>query len=167
MIILLPTIAVGQDLNDSLLTTFYNLTLNSYFSDTAVHEDQEKFGSILIQTDLDTSKLVKNIGANSFLFYSSKTPEQQMLSKPYKNHKDRSIYRIEHKSYGQDTIDVNIGGWTIGDVNKKHISLGRWCGGTMGYIPDGRFAYSIQKGTWIFITGQKIMEQKLEESQGR
>ena len=84
-----------------------------------------------------------------------------MFDKPFKINNGRNIYWVNHKIIQQDTIDINIGGWTIESVTKKTMSLGAWCGGTMGYIPDGRFIFDKEKKTWTFVSGKEIINQKM------
>ncbi len=160
LIIILPTVSFGQDITDSLLTTFYNKTIVSYFSDTAF-SNNVKFDRILVQTDFDITGLIKYSGLNKFKYFTSKTNKHSVLAKPFKINKGRAIYWINHKFIQQDTIDINIGGWTIESVTKKRMHLGAWCGGTMGYIPDGRFIFDKEKKTWTFISGQEIINQKM------
>jgi hypothetical protein len=160
LIIILPTISFGQDINDSLLTTFYNNTIALYFSDTSF-SNKTKFDRILLQTDFDTTKLIKYSGLNKFKYFDSKTNKHSVLDKPFKKNNGRNIYCVNHKIIQQDTIDINIGGWTIESVTKKTMSLGAWCGGTMGYIPDGRFIFDKEKKTWTFVSGQEIINQKM------
>lgn len=159
MIIILPTFSFGQDINDSLLTTFYNKTIALYFSDTSF-SNKTKFDRILLQTDFDTTGLIKYSGLNKFKYFDSKTNIHSVLNKPFKINNGRNIYWVNHKIIQQDTIDINIGGWTIKSVRKKAIFLGGGCGGTMGYIPDGRFIFDKGKKTWTFVSGQEIINQK-------
>ncbi|WP_373520254.1 hypothetical protein, partial [Aquiflexum sp.] len=99
--------------------------------------------------------------------FHNKTREQDVLTKPFKKNQVESIYWITHNIISQDTIDVNIGGWTIGKVNKKTISLGLWCGGTMGYIQEGRFIYYKNTNHWEFISGDKIITEKQSQARKR
>jgi hypothetical protein len=159
--IFIPTISFGQTLSDSLLCTFYNKILTLYFPDTTIHKDQAKFGCILLQTDLDTSKLIKNSGTNKFKFFSSKTKTQSVLERPLRKNRERSIYRITQKIIGFDTIDIKIGGWTITHVDKHNLTLGAWCGGRMGDIPDARFIYNKTINSWTFISLQELFDEEV------
>ena len=158
-----PRISWGLGPSDSLLATFYNQTLTSYFSDTTRHKDQSKYGSILMQTDLDTSKLVKTIGKFKLQFYRSTTSEYEVLQEPYENNQGRSIYVISHQSLGKDTIDINIGGWTLEKINKSEIELALWCGGTMGYLPAARFIYNSENESWTYFGFHKLIEARIKE----
>ena len=117
LIIILPTVSLGQDINDSLLTTFYNKTIALYFSDTSF-SNKTKLDRILLQTDFDTTGLIKYSGLNKFKYFDSKTNKHSVLDKPFKINNGRNIYWVNHKIIQQDTIDINIGGWTIESVTK-------------------------------------------------
>lgn len=160
LIIILPTVSFGQDINDSLLTTFYNKTITLYFSDTSSNH-KIKFDNILLQTDFDTLGLIKNSGLHKFKYFDSKTNKHSVLDRPFKINNGRHIYWVDHKIIQQDTIDINIGGWTIESVTKKRMSMSAWCGGPMGYIPDARFIFDKEKKTWKFISGEEIINQTM------
>jgi hypothetical protein len=155
----LPTISFGQNLSDSLLATFYNKTLSYYFSDSTTYHDQKIFGCILLKTEFDSSKLTKFIGPNRLSYFNSNSSEHSVLDKPLKKNKGRNIYWINHKLIGIDTVDINIGGWTIEEASRKKLYLAAWCGGTMGYIPDGRFIYDKPSDKWTFTTSREIIDQ--------
>ena len=161
--IILPTISFGQNLNDSLLATFYNKTLTYYFSDSITHPDQKKFGCLLIKTDFQTTRLIKSRGPNKFKYFNDSTQENKVIVWPYRRNNGRSIYWINHKLFGTDTLDVNIGGWTLERAKRKMLYFAAWDGGTMGYIPDGRFIFDKTSGSWLFTTYEEIVAQKNEE----
>ena len=163
LLFILPAISFGQNLNDSLLVVFYNITLTDYFSDSFPHPDQKKFGCLLIKTDFQTTKLIKSRGPNKFKYVNDYTHQNKVLVWPYRRNIGRSLYWINHKIIGADTLDVNIGGWTIEKVSRKKINLAAWCGGTMGYIPDGRFIYDKYSDKWTFTTSIEIIEEKSSE----
>ncbi len=158
--ILLPIISFGQNINDSLLSTFYNKTISLYFADSTFNNHHSEFETILIQTDFDTSRLVKYLDKNKFTYFDSNTDKHSILEKPFKKNNGRNIYCINHNVLHNDTIDVNIGGWTLSNVTKKTMSLGAWCGGTMGYIPNGRFIFDNFSKYWIFVSRQEIINHK-------
>lgn len=158
LIVLFPTFLSAQNINDSLLTTFYNKTIAHYFSETSLG-DRTKFDYILLRTNFDTTGLIKYSGLNKFKYFDSLTAIHSMLDKPFKSNNGRSIYWVDHKIIQQDTVDINIGGWTIENVSRKRITIGAWCGGAMGYIPKGRFIFDKAKNTWTFVSGQAIIDQ--------
>ena len=161
--LLFPSISFGQTVNDSLLSTFYNKTLISYFSDTAYTKNQSEFNNILIQTEFDTIQLIKYYNKNKLTYFNSKTNIRSIIEKPYKKNNGRNIYWISHKLLQKDTVDINISGWTIIKITKKTMGLGAWCGGTMGYIPEGRFIFNSETKTWTFFCRKEIINNLLRK----
>lgn len=159
----LPIISFGQMVSDSLLATFYNKTLSSFFSDSITTNDQLRFGNVLIKTDFETNFLITTIGKNNLKYFNDNTPEYSILNKPHKKNKGRSIYWINHKMIGTDTIDISIGGWTVEKFEHRHLYLAAWCGGDMGYVPDGRFIFDKEKSIWRFQSYLELREIKLKE----
>jgi hypothetical protein len=143
-----PGICRAQKLNDSLLSTFYNKALSYYFSDSLVLLHQAKFDYILMKTELNPAGLIKHLGAKEVHYFSAKADLHAQLTKPLRKNTGRSLYWISHTLSGKNTIDVDIGGWTIEEVRRKSISLGAWCGGTMGYIPLMRFVFDPSSSSW-------------------
>jgi len=159
----LPILSFGQIVNDSLLATFYNKTLSSFFADSIATKDQLRFGNVLIKTEFDKNYLITTIGQNNLKYFNDDTPEYSVLSKPRKKNKGRSIYWIKHQIIGIDTIDINIGGWTVEKFKHRHLYLAAWCGGDMGYIPDGRFIFDQKNNRWIFQSYHEFRDIKLKE----
>jgi hypothetical protein len=156
-------IANGQQLTDSLLTTFYNKTLTLYFSDTTSRKEDMKYSCMLVETNFDITRLVKTVGTKRLRYYNNKTSVIPLLDRPLKKNIGRGIYWVSHDTIAQDTIEINMGGWTIGNVKKKSIALGIWCGGTMGHIAAGRFVYDRSNQNWTFISGHQILQAKMDE----
>ena len=163
LLIALPNISFGQIVNDSLLATFYNKTLSCYFPDSITKKDQLRFGNILVNTDFDSQYLIKTIGENKLKYFNDSTPIHAALKKPHKKNKGRSVYWITHKAIGTDTIDVNIGGWTVLKFKHRQLHLAAWCGGDMGYIPEGRFVFDREKRSWRFQSYRELREIRLNE----
>lgn len=116
---------------------------------------------------MNSSGLLKNLGRNKFFYFNDNTPEYSLLIKPYKKNVGRNIYWINHKLYTSDTIDVNIGGWTIETASRKELGLAAWCGGDMGYIPDERFIFNKFNGTWVTVTSKEIIDQRVNEEKAK
>lgn len=157
----------AQSHNDSLLATFYNKVLLQSFS--KINGDGKEIFSneVIIKTDFDTSRWVKNVGSRKFVFLGVKDNEHAILKRPYKKNKGRSIYRIKDTIFGKDTIDINIGAWTIASVDKRRMSILAPCGGALGYIPTARFIFDNTNGTWTFVSEQEMIDSKLVELKGR
>jgi hypothetical protein len=158
-LIFLPTFFFGQVVNDSLIAEFYNQTISIHFSKAA--DISQKTEIRIIQTEFDTSRLIKNLKSIKFKFINQETDKLSALEKPYKGNIGREIYWINHKFISQDTVDVNIGGWTIMKASRKGLSIAAWCGGTMGYIPTARFIRN--ENGWRKMSSDEIMEEKKKE----
>ena len=149
LVFISPRNLIGQTVNDSLLTNFYNEILVKNFIE--ITKDQKKFGIILIKTDFDKTKLVKNVGLNKFTFLSFKESERSYFIKPFKENNGRQIYHISHKLIAKDTVDINLNSWSVENVTRKHANLLSQCGGTLGYIPTARFIYYYGNNKWKYI----------------
>lgn len=160
LFLLIPLYSFGQNVTDSLLATFYNKTLSISFSNTRKKEFDNR---IFIKTEFDTSLLIQQNNLNQFIFFDKKTSYRSVLSKPFKKNAGKTIYWINHKFFGTDTVDINIGSWIIKSMSRKKISLGANCGGTMGYIPDSRFIFDRNTKKWNLTTGKEIRERKRAE----
>ncbi len=161
-----PNISSGQVPNDSLLSAFYNETIKDFFlkSSERNRKKQDKFKWKLIQTNIDSTNLIKSHGKDKFKYYNKRNVHK-VLSRPYKRNIGRDIYKIRYKSFGEDTIDILIVTWTIEKISKKNISFHGGCGGDMGYIPEGRFVFNKVTKSWIFYSYEDIVEQKLKEEE--
>ena len=144
------------------LRNFYNKTIINTLTDSADRKQCEKYGFILIQTDFDTTALVKKVGDIKFRYFSSEVPLQSILDKPYKKHIDQTIYIVNHFLINQDTVDVNIGRQVIAQVDKKNAMIRAECGGTMGYIPTGRFINSRVSNSWTFTPDSVFLNRAFE-----
>lgn len=160
----------SQELNDSLAlyTSFYNTTLKSSFSDSIIHPDQKKFNNILIKSVIDPKGLITEVGENKLHYVINIRSE---LKRPYKRNKGRAYHIIRHKRISPDTIDVNISihringyEWDkVQGIKVKVLKLGMECGGTMGYIPNGRFIFDKNINDWKFVSYREIWLMKEEE----
>jgi len=159
-IALLPLLSHAQAVSDSLLTNFYNKTIIAYFSDTTTISAQSAFTQVLLKADIDTAKLVKSVGKNRFKYIDGRPSIHNFLPKPYSKNNGRTLYSINHRILGQDTIDVNIEGYTIQDADKKDVLLHKWIHGVSHYIPDGRFIYSKEDSHWMFISGEELSNEQ-------
>ncbi|MEI6815009.1 MAG: hypothetical protein WCL14_00255 [Bacteroidota bacterium] len=154
---------IGQPINDSLMTTFFNKTLVEYFSDTVPKIDQIKYGCLLLQTDWDTTKLLKSVGVNHFKYFEIFNQVGNFLVKPIKKNKGRLIYHISFGYYARDTLDINIYYSIIEGFIKQLIDSGDIRDGKLGYIPTARFIYDNEKGIWIYHSFQESLNKRLSE----
>lgn len=143
-----------------------NSLTNMYFSTIEYYFDSIQGKDLIIISDTLSDLLPDNINKNHIKFYSD--IDQALVDRKKGTF---TIYWINHKRIGKDTVDVNIGGWT-GKVNKglfftngklslKKFELAAWCGGTMGYIPTQRFVNL--NNEMKVITSAQIIEAQLAE----
>ena len=161
LFLFLPTFSLGQDFSDSLLLNFYNKTIHYYFTEGfQERKGQMKFDKVLIETEFDTSKLIKNVGQYNFKYITKKTRAELGLKKPYKRYKGRKIYKFTHSFYGGDTLDFLLTTWTILEVTRKKIEIGKDLGGHMSYIPKCRFIYDRNLLYWRFVKAKDLVRPK-------
>ena len=93
-----------------------------------------------------------------------------------KKGKISALFWASNKCISVDTIDINIGGWTVKFKRGLYIKKiegkrklfrgmyywSAWCRGTMGYIPTGRFIYNTKSKEWIYIIEQDIIKEKIK-----
>jgi hypothetical protein len=63
--------AIGQNINDSLLATFYNTVLDSSFRKDGISCGNSPLNNYLVKTDFDTSRLIKRLGWDRITFYKN------------------------------------------------------------------------------------------------
>jgi len=110
-------------------------------------------------------------------YYSNSNLHFINYSKAYPLIKSDSIsflYWIRKKNMGLDTIDISIGGWTVefervfrlqkieGKLRlvTRNYNFSAWCGGTLGYIPQGRIIYNHVSSDWQYLSEQTIIAEK-------
>ncbi|GEM_PF-2565621 len=145
------------------LEYMYISTLEYYF-------DSNQGNNIQLVVDTLVDSLPESLKGNRFIYYLH--ADRALL-----NQKSRSfnLFRISHKIINQDTVDINIGGWTAnvkkgffirnGKLSFRKIELAAWCGGTMGYIPTKRFVILEKK--MIEFTSAELIELKIKEREKR
>jgi len=151
----------GQDIADTTIAQFCNIALEDYFDSANIPSKNNKFNSLLIETEFDTSMLLKTVDSNKLFFFNTKQGVKSLLDKPYKNHNGRSIYGLRYHIYNKDTVDVVIHGYTIDNIKKKSMSIGVWCGGTLGYIPTARFVR--KESEWTYLSYKELIDLKLKK----
>ncbi len=107
--ILLATISFGQKPTEKDLSRLYNMTIRKYFSDSSIHQDQKRYGYIIMRTDLDSTLLNGKVGQNHFRFIAHQTPRQAICQGDNAD-SGRYIYNIYRKVLKTDTIEVIISG---------------------------------------------------------
>lgn len=162
MIFVFSNILYGQLLDNKQHIDFFNQTFKEYFgtkdstiSDYYILSDSIPNG---IQTDYGKFKI-------HVIDYEQAYPL-------IKKNIIYSLYKANCKHISRDTVDIVIGGWSVDferilriqkiDGKKKLITQNynfvAWCGGTFGYIPQGRFIYSIELDKWNFISEKALID---------
>ncbi|OJX88250.1 MAG: hypothetical protein BGP01_10915 [Paludibacter sp. 47-17] len=154
----------SQNLTDSLLVGFFNRTFNDYFGklNTSTNNFYVLKDSIPenVTTDYPNFKL-------HFVDYSQTYPL-------IKKGKISTLFWAKSECIGVDTVDITIGAWTTSYKRVARIrsnegkwklvfrsyQFGAWCGGTLGYIPQGRFIFDPKLREWEYISEQDMINEK-------
>lgn len=149
---------VAQDIDKSTLIDFYNKTFEDYFSERSEDPNSNQY-----YFQSDTNLFPNKIRYPKFEIHFITKGQEYILIK--KNTIDR-LYWVKIEALSNDTIDINIGGWSV-EYKKSFLKKGyyyyaAWCGGDMGYIPEGRLIYNYDLTEWIFISRSEIFEKKLQ-----
>jgi|GEM_PF-2601038 hypothetical protein len=150
----------GQNINDSLLATFYNQVLVNSF-DNGVNCGNRKTYEYLIKTDFDTARLIKRVGWVRLHFYKEESSLRGLLLRPWRRNKGRVIYRMSNTIYNTDSVDIDLTGVEIVSVTRRNISLSVSCGGTLGYIPSARFIFNKETKAWKYSSSEEIADKIL------
>src|ERR1700749_4307987 len=137
----------SQTINDSLITACINKTISYTFKDTIFKKLTKRKPPIIIATDLDTLHLLKEVDDKQVLYITARYKKYKKLLKT-KDEDGQSVYTLSYEIYkSRDTIDVVIGESKI-LFKKKMIYVAHSCGGTAGYIPNGRFVFNGENKQW-------------------
>jgi hypothetical protein len=159
----------SQKLSDNQLNTFYVQTFNDYFS----YRDSLKAKSMqyYILKDSIPDKIIEHFSNSNlhFVSYSEAYPLIRASS-------ISALYWVRQKQLSIDTLDITIGGWTV-DFERmfrlkkvegklklitKNYHFSAWCGGTLGYIPQGRLVFDYISNDWVYIAEKSIVNQKTQ-----
>lgn len=158
---------IGQVLDKNKQIDFYNQTFKDYFGtkDSTTNDYYILSDSIPAGIKTDYNKFKIHV-----IDYGQAYPliKKDIIS---------SLYWARCKYISKDTVDIVIGGWTV-DFERvlriqkidgkrklitKNYNFAAWCGGTLGYIPQGRFVYLPEKDSWNYITEKTMIDNKLEK----
>lgn len=171
LLLLLSLISIcdllSQDLSDNQLANFFNQTFKDYFS----QKDSLSKDFYILKDSFPPSVLTdyKNFELH-FIEYSQAYPL-------IKKNEISALYWANSKQISKDTIDILIGGWTVDfervfriqriDGKRKLVlrnyNFVAWCGGTLGYIPQGRFVYLSELDKWDYISEKQIIDYTLKK----
>ena len=110
-----------------------------------------------------TDTAIKNIPDSIYGIPTKIIPYNKLKNLKYRKFLKERIYRIVINTIAPDTIDINLiifssikfkWGKVYGEIE---------CGGTMGYIPDGRFIFNATSKQWEYYTYEYIYNKKEKE----
>lgn len=166
-ILLFTLNSYSQQVNDSLIIGFFNKTFTDYFisRDSLLHDFYILNDSVPydVKTDYKDFKL-------HLIDYNQAYPL-------IKKDEISSLYWARLKQISVDTVDIVIGGWTVDfervfrfqkikgkrKIVLRNYNFAAWCGGTLGYIPQGRFVYLPELDKWDYIPERTIIDNKLKK----
>ena len=153
----------SQELTEKIIIDFCNQTFKDYFS-----QHKQTYEKIDFYIQQDSLQLKTKTEFDDFnLHFVNKHQEQELIKK----NKISELYWTKIKEISKDTIDVLIGGWTV-DYKRKFLKKGifnyaAWCGGTSGYIPQGRLIYNYKTEKWNYKTEKEIIDNRITEYQNK
>jgi hypothetical protein len=158
----------SQNIAETRLDSFYIQTINDYFNRDSINGKSKDY---FVLKDSIPASIIEYFSHSSihFIGYSEAYPLIKADS-------ITALYWIRKKCISQDTTDISIGGWTV-DFERvlklkkingklrlitKNYNFSAWCGGTLGYIPQGRLIYNAQSSSWQYISEKTIIEEKTQ-----
>jgi len=157
----------SQSITSSRLDSFYVQTINDYFNGDSLNDLSENY---FVLKDSVPEGIIEYF-SNSNIHFISDSESHPLI----KADSIKSLYWIRQKNISQDTIDISIGGWTV-DFERvlklkktdgklrlitKIYNFSAWCGGTLGYIPQGRLVFNSQSSSWQYISEKDMVAEKL------
>jgi len=147
---------ISQELNKKTTLDLYNQTFMDFFSKKVSSTGLKDF---YIQTD--SIHLNNQTDFGDFKTHFVTEEESRRL---IKKNKISELYWTKIKVISKDTIDLIIGGWTV-DYKRKffkgNFTFAAWCGGTSGYVPQGRFIYNHKTQNWKFNSEKEILDRRI------
>jgi len=157
----------SQQLSDSLIIEFLNKTFCDYF----VSIDSGNHDFYILNDSIPNGLMTEY---KDFELYF--VDYDQALSLIRKD-KVSSLYKVRLNQISIDTVDIVIGGWTVdfkrvfrchkiegkGKLVLDSYNFAIWCGGTFGYIPQGRFVFSPELDTWGYISQTEFIDDKFKK----
>ena len=109
----------------------------------------------------DTS--IKNIPDSICGIPTKIVPYNKLKNLKYRKFLKEKIYRIVINTIAPDTIDINLIVFSSIKFKWGKVYGEIECGGTMGYIPDGRFIFNATSKQWEYYTYEYIYNKKEKE----
>ena len=159
----------AQEPSEVRLNQFFIQTLNDYFGNR--DSLNNKPGQYYILRDSIPIKVIEYF-KDSTLYFVSYADAYPLI----KDDVISELYWANYKQFNLDTFDISIGGWSVdfehvfrfqkveGKLHliTKNYNFSAWCGGTIGYIPQGRLIFDHDSNDWRYITEKSIIDQKTQ-----
>jgi hypothetical protein len=169
LFVLLSELSLGQELTDAQQLTFYETTLQNFFSKQSLYTD-----TVLILPDSLPENLRQEYNG-FFLNIVTRSQAIEIIKK--RKPQSGSLYLLKKQHLSPDTLDFNIIGWGVsiercfkfykGHLITRNIRFIASCGGTLGYIPTPRFVFDNRQQTWVYYSNDQLVKQRLESEQYR
>lgn len=110
-----------------------------------------------------TDTAIKNIPDSIYGIPTKIIPYNKLKNLKYRKFLKEKFYRIVINTISPDTIDINLIVFSSIKFKWGKVYGEIECGGTMGYIPDGRFIFNTTSKQWEYYTYEYIYNKKEKE----
>ena len=110
-----------------------------------------------------TDTTIKNIPDSIYGIPTKIIPYNKLKNLKYRKFLKEKFYRIVINTIAPDTIDINLIVFSSIKFKWEKVYGEIECGGTMGYIPDGRFIFNATSKQWEYYTYEYIYNKKEKE----
>ncbi|WP_207429931.1 hypothetical protein [Sabulibacter ruber] len=161
----------GQRLSQEELVNFYESAISDYYSDNIFNQEEKEH--------LILSDSLPNGIRLTYPRFTLKPVTEDAAVQIIEGRKGKSgrLDKIFFKEISPDTVDINIGGWSVtvkrvfriykGRLITKDINFAVGCGGTMGYIPNARLVYNRESRKWDYYSYATLLEKRKAELETR
>ena len=144
---------------DTLVDSFIRRTIVDYFNYWAPqYPNSIPKRNITFVSDIAIKNLPDSICGRP----TKIVPYKKLKNLKYRKLLKEKVYKININIIAPDTIDINLISWDI-KFKWGKAAIGVECGGTMGYIPDGRFIFNATSRKWEYYTYEYIYNKKEKE----
>lgn len=145
---------------DTLVDSFIRRTIVDYFNYWAPqYPNSIPKRNITFISDI----AIKNLPDSICGIPTKIVPYNKLKNLKYRKFLKEKIYRIVINTIAPDTIDINLIVFSSIKFKWGKVYGEIECGGTMGYIPDGRFIFNATSKQWEYYTYEYIYNKKEKE----
>ena len=144
---------------DTLVDSFIRRTIVDYFN-YWTHQYPNSIPKCNITFVSDIA--IKNLPDSIYGRPTRIIPYEKLKNLKYRKLLKEKVYRIGINIIAPDTIDINLISWDI-KFKWGKAAIGVECGGTMGYIPDGRFIFNATSRKWDYYSYDYIYSEKIKK----